>query len=357
MKTNKLRINTAAPLKPEGSVLIIYTGGTIGMIMDKDNTLLTFDFKGILDRVPVLKTFNLQLEVISFEEPLDSSNMQPGHWVEIAKIIEEHYADHDGFVVLQGTDTMAYTASALSFMLKGLSKPVIFTGSQLPIFSPRSDAHENLITSIEIASRKKNGRAIVPEVCIYFDYLLMRGNRTKKVESQHFDAFKSENYPPLAEAGISIEFNRNYILPLQTEIPFSVLTHLNTSVVIIKIFPGLSCEIVQRILETEGLRGVVLETFGAGNAPSDPKLISLLREAINRGIIVLNVSQCSGGHVLQGRYETSRQLEKIGIISGKDITTEAAVVKLMFILGMKLTDKDRIKLLSQPICGELDDRK
>ena len=355
MKTNKLRINTAAPLKPEGSVLIIYTGGTIGMIMDKDNTLLTFDFKGILERVPVLKTFNLQLEVISFEEPLDSSNMQPEHWVEIANIIEEHYADHDGFVVLQGTDTMAYTASALSFMLKGLSKPVIFTGSQLPIFSPRSDAHENLITSIEIASRKENGLAIVPEVCIYFDYLLMRGNRTKKVESQHFDAFKSENYPPLAEAGISIEFNRNYILQPDPAAGLSVFTRLDTSVVIIKLFPGLSWEIVQRILETEGLKGVVLETFGAGNAPSDPKLLTLLQEAIRRGIIVMNVSQCAGGRVLQGRYETSRQLVKIGVISGKDITTEAAVVKLMFVLGMDVKDADRVALLGKAICGELDD--
>jgi len=355
MKTNKLRINTAAPLKPEGSVLIIYTGGTIGMIMDKDNTLLTFDFKGILERVPVLKTFNLQLEVISFEEPLDSSNMQPEHWVEIANIIEEHYADHDGFVVLQGTDTMAYTASALSFMLKGLSKPVIFTGSQLPIFSPRSDAHENLITSIEIASRKENGRAIVPEVCIYFDYLLMRGNRTKKVESQHFDAFKSENYPALAEAGISIEFNRNYILQPDPAAGLSVITRLDTSVVIIKLFPGLSWEIVQRILETEGLKGVVLETFGAGNAPSDPKLLTLLQGAIRRGIIVMNVSQCAGGRVLQGRYETSRQLVKIGVISGKDITTEAAVVKLMFVLGMDVKDADRVALLGKAICGELDD--
>jgi len=356
MTFKKLKINTAAPAKPEASILIIYTGGTMGMIMDQNKALVPFDFEMILSQIPTLKSFNLELNVIAFEKPIDSSSILPYHWSLIAQIIEEGYEEHDGFIVLHGTDTMAYSASALSFMLEGLQKPVIFTGAQLPVSSPRSDAQENLITSIEVAAAKRNGKPIVQEVCIYFDYLLLRANRSKKVESQNFDAFRSENYPPLAEAGIHIDYRYNYILQKEPKEKFTVSKKLSDEVMILKLFPGINRKMIESITSIEGLKGIVLETFGSGNAPIEPDFINPLKEAIEKGIIVVNISQCVGGKVMQGTYETSRLLSEIGVIGGKDMTTEAAITKLMYLFGKEITIEKVKKSIVSSLRGEMEDR-
>ena len=353
----RFKIDTAAPQAPEATLLIIYTGGTSGMILDPNKSLIPFDFRLILENVPTLKHFNLVLNVVSFDEPVDSSNMYPKHWVMISEIIEREYENHDGFVVLHGTDTMAYTASAISFMLEGLQKPVVFTGAQLPVSSPRSDAHENLITSIEIAAAKINGKARVPEVSIYFDYMLYRANRAKKVESQHFDAFSSENYPPLAKAGISIEYDDRAIRQVDENAEWKVHKTVDDRVAILKLFPGFNKVVAEKLLEIQGIRGLVLETFGSGNAPTDPGLIDILKSAIDRGIIILNVSQCVGGHVIQGKYETSRALSEIGVIGGEDLTTEAAITKMMSLFGRDYETAEIKKLLTTSLRGEMEDRK
>jgi L-asparaginase len=346
------RINTATPEQPKSRVMIIYTGGTFGMSYNSSGILVPFDFSLILEHLPTLRNLFLDLTVISFDKPVDSSNIDPSHWTTIGQIVYENYNDHDGFVVLHGTDTMAYTASALSFMIQGLRKPVILTGAQLPISEPRSDARENLITSLEIASRYENGVAVVPEVCIYFDYQLLRGNRSRKVESEHFDAFESGNYPPLAMAGVKIDYNMSSIHSPSKGEKLTFLGKFDTSVSILKLFPGIQPAVVQSILGTPGLKALVLETFGSGNAPTAPWFIDLLREAIERGLLILNVSQCPGGMVMQGRYETSRVLEQIGVIGAADMTTEAALTKLMVLMaeyGVGETSK-RIGL---SISGEL----
>lgn len=321
------------------------------MTYDSEGVLIPFDFSLILEQLPALRNLFLDITVISFDQPVDSSNIQPVHWQMIAEIIFENYTYQDGFVVLHGTDTMAFTASAISFMLPGLAKPVIFTGAQLPISEPRSDARENLITALEIASAKAEGKPVVPEICIYFDYELLRGSRSKKVESMHFDAFKSENYPTLAKAGVKIDYNYAAIhTPSDRRIGF--FKNFDSNISILKLYPGINQQMVEAILQTEGLKALVLETFGSGNAPSLPWFIESLKMAIERGVLILNISQCPGGMVVQGRYETSKSLGEIGVISGGDMTIEAAVTKLMILLGEFGLEKTR-KLINQPLVGEI----
>ena len=354
MKTNYkiVNVNTGFSGAPRATVLIIYTGGTLGMTYDQAGVLEPFNFSRIVEKVPSLKEFSIHITVISFPQLIDSSNVRPEHWVDMAYIVYENYRRFDGFVIVHGTDTMAYSASALSFMLENLTKPVIFTGSQLPIGSTRSDAHENLVTALEIASEKTNGVAIVPEVCIYFGNLLLRGNRSSKRQSIHFDAFESENYPVLAEAGVVIDYNVSAIRPAVPDQQLTYHRQLNTNVAILKLFPGISRRVVESMLQISDLRGLVLETFGSGNAPTDAFLLDSLADAAERGLVVLNISQCSGGRVIQGRYQTSKRLEDIGVVSGKDMTTEAAVTKMMFLLGNE-TDTKRIKeLLPTSLRGE-----
>ena len=335
------------------SILIIYTGGTIGMVHDeKTGALKTFNFASLLDEIPEIKKFKAKIETISFDNPIDSSNMQPENWLQIAKLIFDNYQKHDGFVILHGSDTMAYTASALSFILENLSKPVILTGSQLPIGAMRTDAKENLLSAIEIASLKENNQAVVPEVAIYFEYNLYRGNRSTKVSAEEFAAFKTPNYPLLAEAGVNLKFNKSVISKVNNK---SLVFHktLDNHIATIKLFPGITKEQIFSTLHIPGLKAIVMETFGAGNASTQIWFTDLLMEAIKKGILILNISQCDGGSVDQGKYETSVAFNKMGVIGGKDMTFEAAVTKLMYLLGTKLSTSEIKKLLSQSLRGEL----
>jgi L-asparaginase len=334
-------------------VLLIYTGGTIGMVEDTESgSLRPFDFNHLFNQVPELKRFNINIDCISFEKPIDSSNMSPREWVKMAEIIEENYTKFDGFVILHGSDTMAFSASALSFMLENLAKPVIFTGSQLPMGKIRTDGKENLITAIEIAAAKENGKPVVPEVAIYFEYSLYRGNRTHKFNAEHFQAFRSANYPELAEAGVHIKYNHSAILK-QTNTQLVVHKKLDNNIAILKIFPGINTEVIKSIVNISGLKALIIETFGAGNAPIIPEMFEILANAIKKGMIVLNVTQCNSGSVDQGRYETSSAFNQIGVIGGKDITTEAAVAKLMFLLDSNKPLDEIKKLLSLSLRGEI----
>jgi L-asparaginase len=347
-------INTAAPLPAQASVLLIYTGGTLGMVYDKNRQLVPFEFEQILERMPELHLFECELSVIAYEKPLDSANMTPQHWLELAQLVYENYEAYDGFVILHGTDTMAYSASMLSFLLENLQKPVIFTGAQLPVGAVRTDARTNLVTALELASSSlRNGKFVVPEVCIYFNYLLLRGNRAKKVETSHFDAFQSDNYPFLAKTGVTAEFNRSAILVPKPDLKLQLHQQLCPNVAILKLFPGILPQTVQAVLQTPGLKGLVLETFGSGNAPTAGWFLQMLEETLTTGVVILNVSQCNGGKVMHGKYATSRRLQEIGIRSGSDITLEAAITKMMFVLGKNLSRSQTENLLTQPLRGEM----
>lgn len=350
-----VEVNNASKKNAKSAILIIYTGGTLGMEHDKTGALVALNFNQIVRRAPSLKNLNLRMTVISFPNPIDSSNITYKEWQSLGTIIYENHHHYNGFVVLHGTDTMSFTASALSFMLLGLNKPVIFTGSQLPISAIRSDARPNLVTALEIASSETNGIPTVPEICIYFDYQLMRGNRTFKKRSSQFAAFGCENYPILAKAGISINYHHSAIKTYNGEEKLTFKNQFCTDVIFLKLFPSLTESNVRHMLAAPGLKGVVLETYGSGNAPTAKWFIDCLKEAIGKGIIVYNVSQLIGGIVIHGRYETSKYLEEIGVISGRDITREAAVTKLMFLLGTESNISDVKEKLSMSLCGELTD--
>lgn len=340
----------------KSSILLIYTGGTIGMKEDPSiQALRPFDFSQILEEVPELSKFAYRIDSYTFDPLIDSSDVEPSLWVSLAELIESRYDMYDGFVILHGTDTMAYSASALSFMIEGLTKPVIFTGSQLPIGAPRTDGKENLISSVEIAAAKdEDGHAVVPEVCICFDNVLMRGNRTTKINSDNFRAFRSENMPPLAEAGINIRYNTSLIRrPGSWDSRPVFHKELDTRVSILKLHPGITPQVVRSILCSPDPRAVIIETYGAGNAPSKEWFISLINEAAGMGKILLNVTQCLAGSVNMDIYATGKTLKEAGVINGYDSTTESALAKLFHLMGRYSDEEEVRKGLENNLRGEI----
>jgi L-asparaginase len=336
------------------NILLIYTGGTIGMIKDqRTGELRSFDFEYIYDHVPELERLNLKLKSISFEKPIDSSEIKFEHWKEIAKIIEKNYESYDGFVVLHGSDTMAFTASALSFMLQGLKKPVILTGSQLPIGTIRTDGKENLITAVEIAAAfDDNNEAIVQEVGVYFEYSLYRGNRCSKISANQFEAFQSPNYPELAVAGVNIDFAKDRLL--RSTLPtLQVHTAFSKQIGLVKLFPGIPVELYKSLFDKQNTKAIVIETYGAGNAPSDSTLQEYITNYIHSGGLVLNVTQCSSGAVKQGTYQTSSFFQKVGVISGGNLTTEAALTKLQYLVGLNCSIEEIKSKLTTSMVGEM----
>ena len=349
-------MRTSFLTKEKSSILLIYTGGTIGMKEDPTvQALVPFNFSQILEEVPELNKFAYKIDTFTFDPLIDSSDVEPSLWISLAGLIEEKYDNYDGFVILHGTDTMAYSASALSFMIEGLTKPVIFTGSQLPIGMPRTDGKENLISSVEIAAAKdENGHAIVPEVCICFDNILMRGNRTTKINSDNFRAFRSENCPPLAEAGINIRYNRSEIIYAQDWEKSPVFhKELDTRVSILKLHPGITPQVVRSILCSNGPRAVIIETYGAGNAPSKEWFLNLVREAASMGKILLNITQCIAGSVNMDIYATGKCLKEAGVANGYDSTTESALAKLFHLMGISDSNEDVQNGLENNLRGEI----
>lgn len=341
-------------MKTSSDILLIYTGGTIGMVKDfETGALKAFNFDELLQNIPELKLLEHNIETVSFNKPIDSSNMKPSFWLQIAELIEDNYEKYDGFVVLHGSDTMSYSASALSFMFENLSKPIIFTGSQLPIGDLRTDAKENLITSIQIAGLQKHGRPVITEVGLYFEYKLYRGNRTTKINAEHFQAFASLNYPPLVESGVHLAVNEQALWKPNRRRKMKLHKGLDDRIALIKIFPGINRSLLEHIFAKEDLKGVILETYGSGNAPTEEWFVDLIRKTISRGVVVVNVTQCIGGSVAMGQYETSTQLKKIGVISGKDITTEAAVAKVMYLLEKELSPKVFKTIFETSLRGEI----
>ncbi|MFK7747690.1 MAG: asparaginase [Kordia sp.] len=336
-------------------ILLIYTGGTIGMIKDfETGALRAFDFDKLLERIPELSHLDCDIETIAFDIPIDSSDMNPKCWIRMATAIEENYDAFDGFVVLHGSDTMSYTASAMSFMLENLAKPVIFTGSQLPIGDLRTDAKENLITSIQLASlQDENGNPQITEVGLYFEYKLYRANRTTKINAEHFEAFNSLNYPALAESGVHLKiFKENLWRPEKGKL-FKVHKEIDNNIALIKLFPGITRASLEGFLASNTIKAVILETYGAGNAPTEAWFLGFLYKLKKKGIIIVNVSQCSGGRVIMGQYQTSVALKKLDIISGKDITTEAAIAKLMYLLGREMDQLTFKTVFETQIRGEM----
>ncbi len=334
-------------------ILLIYTGGTIGMRKHPlTGELVPIDFNSIQDNFPGLQNTNILFDMVSMIEVKDSSDICPEDWVSMARTVEENYEKYRGFVFLHGSDTMAFSASALSFVFENLSKPVVFTGSQLPMGVPRTDALENLLTAMEIASAYKNGKPLVPEVSVYFEYKLYRGNRVTKVDAQRFNAYASYNYPVLAEAGVDIQFQFSNIRVLNTEFPLQLNTNIEDAVVGIKIFPGIQGGYYKSLILDPSVKGIVLESFGAGNIGDKLEILEPLEEAIKRGVIVINVSQCLGGSVSHGKYKASSALEKIGVIEGGEMTFESAITKLMVVLGMHISTDQKVGKLKFNMRGE-----
>lgn len=341
-------------MKTQPNILLIYTGGTIGMIKDfETGALRNFNFDELLNHIPELKLLDCNIITTSFPEPIDSSNMNPKYWVDIATIIEENYDEIDGFVVLHGSDTMSYTASALSFMLENLGKPVVFTGSQLPIGDLRTDAKENLITSIQIASLREKGVPKIAEVCLYFEYKLYRGNRTTKINAEHFEAFESPNYPELVQSGLHLVVNNEALYKPNRRKRLKVHKTMESNILLVKIFPGIDESTIKYLFDYPEMKGLVLETYGAGNVTTEEWFINSLKNVIKRRVPVINVTQCTGGSVNMGLYETSTELKKMGVISAKDSTTEAALAKLMYLLGENVSPNSFKTIFETSLRGEM----